>query len=104
MSKLITLGQLKTCVESLKSFASGLVSTLRGEVLTKSNTTSYTPTSDYHPSTKKYVDDSVSTANTHASKSAASADGAHDLRYYNGVLQYNDNGTWKTLSISDFII
>ena len=29
-------------------------------VLTKTNTTSYTPTSDYHPATKKYVDDNIS--------------------------------------------
>lgn len=29
------------------------------DVLTKNNTTSYTPTGDYNPATKKYVDDSV---------------------------------------------
>lgn len=29
-------------------------------VLTKTNTTAYTPTSNYHPATKKYVDDSLS--------------------------------------------
>lgn len=29
--------------------------------LKKDNTTAYTPTEDYHPSTKKYVDDSIST-------------------------------------------
>ena len=27
--------------------------------MTKTNTTSYTPTADYHPATKKYVDDSI---------------------------------------------
>lgn len=32
---------------------------LKASVLTKTNTTSFTPTSDYHPATKKYVDDSV---------------------------------------------
>ena len=31
-------------------------------VLTKNNTTEYTPTGDYNPSTKKYVDDSIKTA------------------------------------------
>lgn len=31
-------------------------------VLTKTNTTAYTPTSNYHPATKKYVDDSVANA------------------------------------------
>ena len=32
--------------------------------LTKTNTTSYTPTSDYNPATKKYVDDAITTAIT----------------------------------------
>lgn len=32
--------------------------------LAKNNTSSYTPTSDYHPATKKYVDDSVSGCDT----------------------------------------
>ena len=31
-------------------------------VLTKTNTTSFTPTANYHPATKKYVDDKVSAA------------------------------------------
>lgn len=30
------------------------------DVLTKTNTTSYTPTANYHPATKKYVDDATS--------------------------------------------
>ena len=29
--------------------------------LSKTNTSSYTPTSNYHPATKKYVDDSIET-------------------------------------------
>ena len=33
---------------------------LSNEVLTKNNTKEYTPTADYHPTTKKYVDDKVS--------------------------------------------
>lgn len=36
------------------------VNWVRENTLTKTNTTSFTPTQDYHPSTKKYVDDSVS--------------------------------------------
>lgn len=36
------------------------------DVLTKTNTTSYTPTADYNPATKKYVDDTVA-ATTDAS-------------------------------------
>ena len=38
------------------------VSTLN--YLSKNNTTSYTPTSDYNPATKKYVDDAITTAIT----------------------------------------
>jgi hypothetical protein len=29
------------------------------DVLVKTNTTSYTPSADYNPATKKYVDDAV---------------------------------------------
>lgn len=32
------------------------------DVLTKNNTTPYTPTASYHPATKKYVDDSIAAA------------------------------------------
>lgn len=32
---------------------------ITSDVLTKNNTTSYTPTSDYNPATKKYVDDNI---------------------------------------------
>ena len=34
------------------------------DVLTKTNTSSYTPTANYHPATKKYVDDQVGNINT----------------------------------------
>lgn len=40
--------------------------TLDTNVLTKNNTTSYTPTANYHPATKKYVDDSIIAAITDA--------------------------------------
>lgn len=33
---------------------------LQQSVLTKTNTTPFTPTGDYHPATKKYVDDNIS--------------------------------------------
>ena len=36
------------------------------DVLLRNNTSSYTPTSDYNPATKKYVDDSISSAITDA--------------------------------------
>ena len=37
---------------------------LASDVLMKTNTTPYTPTSDYNPATKKYVDDAITTAIT----------------------------------------
>ena len=37
---------------------------LASDVLMKTNTSSYTPTSDYNPATKKYVDDAITTAIT----------------------------------------
>ena len=39
---------------------------LKTDVLVKTNTSSYTPTSDYNPATKKYVDDAITTAITDA--------------------------------------
>lgn len=36
-----------------------LVSNFKEYTLTKTNTTEYTPTSNYHPATKKYVDDNI---------------------------------------------
>ena len=38
-------------------------------VLTKTNTTSYTPTSNYHPATKKYVDEAIKTSVTNVLES-----------------------------------
>lgn len=41
-----------------------------------------------------YTDSKVS---AHNSVKTSTEDGAHGLRYYNGFLQYDDNGTWKTI-------
>ena len=38
--------------------------TLKADVLKKDNTDSYTPTDNYNPATKKYVDDSIKSAIT----------------------------------------
>lgn len=46
---------------------SGLIPSLkymREQTLFKDNTTQYTPSGDYHPATKKYVDDAITTAIT----------------------------------------
>lgn len=41
-------------------YGDGFVS--KDNVLTKTNTTSYTPSANYHPATKKYVDDAIAAA------------------------------------------
>ena len=61
-----TLGGIKLG-EGLSADENGVVSASGGDVLAsdvlmKTNTTPYTPTNDYNPATKKYVDDSISTA------------------------------------------
>lgn len=43
------------------------------EVLTKTNTTSYTPSAEYHPATKKYVDDNIASATSWAVSDTAYA-------------------------------
>jgi hypothetical protein len=51
-----------------------LVSALQSKinnVLQKNNTTSFTPTADYHPATKKYADDKVAAATTSLTAIAA---------------------------------
>lgn len=44
------------------NFGSSLIVPDTSQVLTKTNKTSYTPTNDYNPATKKYVDDAVASA------------------------------------------
>lgn len=36
--------------------------------------------------------------------SVPTAEGAHDLRYYNNTLQYYDGSKWVTLSIGNLIV
>lgn len=47
---------------------------------------------------------SIDNASAHIEDAVSDTDGAHGLRYYNGALQYNNNGTWVTLSIADLLI
>lgn len=47
---------------------------------------------------------SINKATEHADDKVSETSGAHGLRYYNGALQYNNNGTWVTLSIADLLI
>lgn len=55
-----------TSINYLESFRKQMSKfALTDNVLTKTNTTSYTPTNDYNPSTKKYVDDAVANINIH---------------------------------------
>lgn len=65
-------------------------STISNYTLTKANTTAYTPTKDYHPSTKKYVDDTIS---------VKGGDKLHDYNIYTITLDnYNLKGTFPTIT------
>lgn len=50
------------------------------------------------------LSDLVDEYTVHINAKTNSSDGAHGLRYYNGALQYEVDGEWKTLSISDLLI
>lgn len=49
------------CYSSNPYYIPGIAGTVpfQQNILTKTNTTAYIPTSDYHPATKKYVDDAI---------------------------------------------
>lgn len=53
---------------------------------------------------KKDIQDSIKNAGDHINNIIPSEEGSHSLRYYRGTLEYNDNGTWKPLNISNLII
>lgn len=50
------------------------------------------------------VNNSLNASSLHINKVISSEAGAHGLRYYDGKLQYNNNGTWTTLNISELLI
>ena len=52
------------CTEVKSLGSDEITMPLVSDVLMKTNTSSYTPTSDYNPATKKYVDDAITTAIT----------------------------------------
>ena len=57
--------ETNTCSSAVLKYYNTLYQVpLKTDVLVKTNTTSYTPTSDYNPATKKYVDDAITTAIT----------------------------------------
>ena len=51
-------------VSSVRVQSKKLVSRLDTQYLNKTNTTTFTPTGDYHPATKKYVDDAIAASIT----------------------------------------
>ncbi len=57
----------QTLVDSVQNESGALLKTL---VLMLNNTTPFTPTGDYQPATKKYVDDTVSSASVDIQLSA----------------------------------
>jgi hypothetical protein len=75
------------------------------EVLTLTNSTAFNPTLDYHPSTKKYVDDEImeKIANYYPGSPVPSS--GDSLGYY-GVLwneNYPNSGTLRTGTLSGYI-
>lgn len=46
------------------------------------------------------VDELTAEYTVHQSSSIASSEGVHGLRYFEGVLQWNNNGTWEAINIS----
>ena len=64
------------------------------QVLTKTNTTAFTPTASYHPATKKYVDDVLANINTWGQITGDIAD-QQDLQ--NELIKKQDKATaWNT--------
>ena len=62
-----TLGEVATALQENDEVVDALNSAIGNkanttDVLTKTNTTSFTPTANYHPATKKYVDDKMSSS------------------------------------------
>ena len=88
--KALDLDQLKTSLSTVKNRTSGEITNAtknkvdKDTVLLKDNTTEYTPTADYNPSTKKYVDDKV----TEAGGEYISANGG-EYEYKNPVVFHN---------------
>lgn len=62
------------------------------QVLSKINTTAYTPTSNYHPATKKYVDDSIA---------AASSIPIYDFKMTSPFTKYNPPTTYTYMTSTD---
>jgi hypothetical protein len=66
--------------------------------IAKTNTTSFTPTTDYHPATKKYVDDAVASVDV-----TSQISGKADTTYVNAELAKKvDAVTGKQLSTNDY--
>lgn len=60
---LVIDGNLVTCLVGSSKYVLNMTKIIDADtVLTKTNTTSFTPTNNYHPATKKYVDDAVANA------------------------------------------
>lgn len=96
--KALELDQLKTSLSAVKNWTSGEITnatkdkTDKNTVLLKDNTTEYTPTDDYNPSTKKYVDDKI----TEAGKNYLSANG--------GEYEYKDTIKYNSAPIAQEVI
>lgn len=88
----------QTLVDQVQNAAGTLLSNL---VLMKDNTTAFTPTANYHPATKKYVDEHAGGISQvfHVGTTAPDntnllwIDTANGLKYYNG-------SAWVTVPVA----
>ena len=58
-------GQTTTAPSQNAAYDAINLRALKSNVLEKDNTTAFTPTADYHPATKKYVDDNIGSGSGH---------------------------------------
>lgn len=104
--KALELDQLKTSLSAVKNWTSGEITNAtknkanKDTVLLKDNVTEYTPTADYNPSTKKYVDDKITEVDKTFTGATSSTNGANGLvpapTKGNQSKYLKADGTWGT--------
>ena len=82
-------GYVTNFVSVTKTVKADIAFLTEASSLSKSNTTSYTPTGDYNPATKKYVDDSKGQTIQYETMPTASADYLGKIVQYTGTTDAN---------------
>lgn len=74
----------------------------KSEVLTKTNTSEYTPTEDYHPATKKYVDENAGIGKDEVLTKTNTTEYTPTANYHPATKKYVDNKS--NLKNADYVI